>query len=523
MKQDRRDYLWIGALVVFAMVLRFLTNRNYGFHRDEFLYISQGQHLDWGYWSNPPGPGFFSWLTQWMIGDSIFAIRFFPGLVGGLTILLVCMMAREMGGGRFAQMLAGLSIMFSNAMPRVFLMYNPVPFDVFYWTLFAFLLVKYLSSEQRKYILWLGVTIGLGVLNKYSIVFLIIPASVALIFSAHRHLLRSKELYIAAVITTLIILPNLLWQWKYDFPVIGHMSELRSTQLVNVRIIDFLKDQLLFNSSVLLIWLAGLWYLFFTKNGRRFRPVGITFGGIILLLMVLKGKSYYTLGAYPMLLAAGACLWEQWTIGNKWLRIIPIIVTILVFRYTLPFSVPYLSLDRMVTFGKEMVDNGLDGMVRWEDGQVHELPQDYADMLGWKEMADLVVEAVHTLDDPSKCLIYCQNFGQAGAVAYYGGKQGIPMPVSFADAYLLWVPEQIDPSVQDFIYVNDEMGEDVQDLFRKITVIGQVDNPYAREEGTTVYLCQDPTASLKDFWSSRVVEVKTALGLPLNEKPLTAN
>ena len=514
----RRDRSWILLLFLISLLLRFLTNSNYGFHRDEFLYISQGQHPAWGFWSNPPGPAFFSWITQLFFGDSLFAIRFLPGLLGGCTVLMVCLIAKEMGGGRFAQILAGCSVIVSNSMPRVFLLYSPVPFDVFYWTLAAYLIVKYLHAEQHKYLLWLGVVIGAGMLNKYSMIFFVLAAIIALLTTSHRRLFRSRNFYQAVLISLVIISPNLIWQWQYGFPVIGHMELLQETQLVNVRITPFLKDQLLFNSSVLLIWLPGLFYLFLHPDGKKFVAIGTTFVMIIILLVLLRGKSYYTLGAYPMLFAAGAVAWEKWTIPLRWIRAFPILIALAIFGFTLPFSVPYLPLERMVHYGKRMVQYGLDGVVRWEDGLVHDLPQDYADMLGWEEMGDLVIKAVRALPDQTQVFIYCENFGQAGAVAYHGGNAGLPEPASFADAFVLWAPERIDPSISDFIYVNDQMGEDVQHLFNKITVIGAVENQYAREQGTTVWLCQEPRTPFNEFWEDRLQQVTAQLNLPVRSR-----
>ena len=511
--EDRnRDLIWIGILMVVAFLLRMLSNQKYGFHRDEFLYISQGQHLDWGFWSNPPGPAFFSWLTQATLGDSLWAIRFFPALLGVLTIGLVCLMARDMGGKRYAQLLAGICVIISSSMPRAFLMYNPVPFDIFYWTLLAFLLLRYIKRGQNQYLWYLGLTAGLGFINKYSILFFALPAIIALLTTKHRKVFQRRDFWIGVSLGMVIILPNIGWQWNNGFPVIGHMEELQQNQLTNVRPLDFIKDQLLFNASVLLVWLPGLWYLFASKKGTPYRLIGIIFIGIIALLLFLQGKSYYTLGAYPMMFAAGACMWEHWTTRRIWLRIVPLVVCPLIFFRLMPFSVPYLKLDKMIAFGQEAVEMGLDGVVRWEDGEIHPLPQDYADMLGWEELGDLVKEALSQLNESESYLIYCENFGQVGAVNYYGKNEGIKA-VSFADAFAYWVPEELTPDVQTFIYVNDELGDDVANLFENINEVGRVNNPYARERGTRVYLCQHPRSSFPEFWALRVRQVRTNLGM----------
>ncbi len=511
--QKVKDIHWLVGLSLFALILRLLTNRQYGFHRDEFLYIAQGKHLDWGFWSNPPGPGFFSALTQWTVGDSLFAIRLMPSLLGAITVLLAGLMARELGGKRFAQLLAGFSIIVSTAYPRVFFLYNPVPFDVFYWTLYAFLILRYLNSQQDKHLIFLGIAVGLGMLNKYSIVLFIVPLMLASLIPNYRAVWQKRKIYVAVGITLLIVLPNLIWQWYYGFPVFGHMAELSRNQLSNVSTRNFLLDQLLFNLSVLIIWLPGLYYAFFHRAARPYRIVAYTFLGTVLLVLLLKGKSYYTLGAYPMMLAAGACAWEIWTRQLRWLRIVIPLFCTGIFSITLPFSVPYLSLSKLVDYGRKAVNYGGDGILRWEDGQVHDLPQDFADMLGWEEMGDLVGKTYRSLSDQSDCFIYCQNFGQAGAVEYYGRTYGLPMVHSFADAYLLWTAKPIDRTYSNFIYVNDELGSDVADLFAEIQLMGEVTHRYARERGTKVYLCQEPKTPFQDFWNARVNEVRAARNL----------
>ena len=509
------DLRWIMVLSTVSLILRLCTNGKYGFHRDEFLYISQGQHLDWGFWSNPPGPGFFSWLTQSIIGDSLFAIRFVPALLGALTVCLTCLIAREMQGGRFAQLLAGTSIIISSAMPRVFLMYNPVPFEVFYWTLSAFLLLRYLNTKQGKYLIGIGITLGLGILNKYSMVFFAVPALIVLLLSKkHRSIIQSKHFWIAVFIAFTMILPNIYWQWNHNFPVFGHMNDLRQNQLNNVRLINFLLDQLLFNASILIIWLPGLWYLLKHEKGKSYGFIGWIFVLILVLIAGLKGKSYYTLGAFPMIFAAGACMWEYWTRHYTWPRIIPISISIFIFISLMPFSVPFLSLDKMVSFGKKVSAFGLDGILRWEDGQIHQLPQDYADMLGWQELALLADEAIDQIDDKTNYLVYGENYGQAGAINYYSSHLNGRKVVSFSDAFMLWAPTKIDTNIQHFIYVNNELGDDIRRLFSDIHLIGQVDDPYARTRSTSVFLCQKPRSSFAKFWDERVAQIKLQRNIP---------
>jgi len=151
---------------------------------------------------------------------------------------------------------------------------------------------------------------------------------------------------------------------------------------------------------------------------------------------------------------------------------------------------------------------GAEALLRWEDGRMHPLPQDFADMLGWSELGNIVVKACDTIADKSRIMIYCENYGQAGAVDQCGRCHNLPEVVSFSDSYLLWAPDSIPASINRFIYVNEELGGDVDSLFSRIDSLGSITNPYARELGTTVYLCRSPRADFSSFWKSRVKEVK---------------
>ena len=302
---------WIAWILAAKIILHFFTNGNYSYHRDELLYLALGNHPDFGHWSNGPLIGWISWFTQHVLGDSPFMIRFIPTLMGCGLIILAASMARDLGGGKWAQLLASLSILVSPMYLRASTMFQPVIFDVFLWTTFTFLLLRYLVTEDAKYIIYFGVVFGVSLLNKYTPVFYFLALLLALLATPHRALLWRKETGIAAACTFVIFLPNLLWQKAYNFPVVQHMEALSATQLANVKPLNFLLDQLLLNMPSLLLLIGGIYFLFSPK-GKSFRELGWLFLAVIGLFLLFKGKSYYSAGIYPVLLAAGAVIWEQW-------------------------------------------------------------------------------------------------------------------------------------------------------------------------------------------------------------------
>ncbi|MEZ5040072.1 MAG: glycosyltransferase family 39 protein [Saprospiraceae bacterium] len=509
MKNNSPPIYWrlILGLALLKLILHLSTNGNYSYHRDELLYIALGNHLDTGYWSNGPMIGWISWFIQHTIGNSPFAVRLIPSILGGGLVVLAALMAREMGGGKWAQAIAGLSIMVSPLYLRASSMFQPVIFDIFCWTIFTFLLLRFIQTQDKKYILWFGIAFGLGLLNKYSVGFYLLALLPALLFTPYRQLLWKKETGMAALAALLLFAPNIFWQYTYHFPVVNHMQALSASQLVNVNPVNFMLDQLLFNLPALFLLFGGLFFLF-SVAGKPYRLIGWLFVWVLILFLVLRGKSYYTAGIYPVLLAAGAVGWEKW--GKAiWIRIaIPSLMVLLILPL-LPMGLPILPLNKMVSYCHWLKEDlGLDAPMRWENGRVYDLPQDYADMNGWEELAQNVIAAYQSSTDPATTIIYAENYGQAGAIDLFGKRKGLPSCNSFADTYRLWVDGEASPTA--LIYVNDELGADVAALFEDIQQIGTVQSPYAREKGTMIFLCQKGRANVAYFWQQRVHEIQAS-------------
>lgn len=487
------------SLVAVKFLAQLLFLHRFGIHRDELLYIALGEHPAFGFWSNPPLIGWISGLVQTLLGESVAAIRLVPLLMGCALLLLTGLIARELGGGRWAQGLAALAVLVSPAYLRTSAMFMPVIIDILTWTLLTYYLLRYLNTEHYRYLLYFGITFGLGMLNKYSVGFLLIAMLPVLIFSSYRHLLWDRRTGWAALIALLIMLPNLLWQYAYGFPVVHHLEELSRNQLSNVSPLNFMLDQLLIHAPALPIWIMGLVWLW-QQRGRPFHLLFWLFVSVIAVFLVFSGKSYYTLGIYPLMMAAGGLWWEQ--LSRALLpKLIPVGFALILIGLLLPLSMPVLSLPKTVDYCQRQIERGLDGPMRWESGRVHPLPQDYADMLGWEEIVRLVVTAYEAAPDPERVMIYAENYGQAGAIDHFAPPGKLPPVVSFADTYRLWAPATT--QAHTLIYVNDELGEDVRDLFTDIRHIGEVSTPYAREQGTGVYLCQNPRSSFGDFWNER--------------------
>ena len=336
------------------------------------------------------------------------------------------------------------------------------------------------------------ISLALGWLSKYSIAFFAAGIFVGLLLTSYRRLFAFPHLYLAGLLALFIISPNLLWQYNHKWPVIHHMKELRETQLRFINPTDFLKDQVLMHLPCFFVWMGGLVWLLFYKSGKPYRLLAWVFLTVIVLLLAFSGKNYYSLGAYPMLFAAGGVWLQQITsVKRWWLRLAVVAVILLLFIPIIPLLLPVWKPDELASYYKK---TGLDrsGALKWEDLKEHPLPQDFADMISWRELGNKVSKVYASLPDSvkSKTLIYCRYYGLAGAVSYYG--KNLPQVTSDNASFLFWMPDKYD--IKDLLFVGKRIPgkEDaVFQQFEKYIVLDSVTMPMARERGVKIILYEN--------------------------------
>jgi Dolichyl-phosphate-mannose-protein mannosyltransferase len=500
----------IVLMALFSIIIHLVVRNNLEYHRDELLYFSLGMHPAAGYASVPPLTGWAAWLMKSTFGFSLFAVRLLPALLGGALIMLCAAIAKETGGSRYASFLAGLGLLISIFFMRTYGMFQPVPVEIFLWTLSLYVIIRYLNTNDDKFLLLFGIIAGISLLNKYLAAMLYIGLIAIIPFTPYREVLKKKMFWIGIGAGFLIFLPNFAWQIVRGFPVFHHMSQLYDTQLVHMDYKLFLTEQLLMPFAGSILTIAGLIFLLFGEKIKKFKFLGFLALFVIIGLMLMKGKSYYTLGIFPLLITVGAVSYDYW-LRRAWLRIVFPLLLVLLTLPVIPIGLPVFNAAWLVRYF-DVIENkyGLQQGRRFEDGSIHSLPQDYADMLGWEEMTSLANKAYQSVGDKKSAIIYCENYGEAGAITVIGKKYGLPQALSFNESFQYWLPEQFVPDIKYLIYINDEPGEDVRALFRKITLTGRVSNRDAREYGTGVYLCEDPAGSFNEFWYARLKELKLA-------------
>lgn len=478
-------------------------------HRDELLYFSLGTHPASGYASVPPMIGWLAFLLMKTIGSSTLAIKILPAIIGGIMVWLTPKIAKELGGGWFAQFLVAVGICIAPIFIRPFYLYQPVGFDIFFWTLLFYFTIRFLNTHQQKYLLYLGIVAGFAILNKHLVLLQLGSLVIAFLLSSERKVLTQKSFWIAIALCLIIASPNIIWQLSHGLSGIRHFNALNKYQLVHLNRFNFLKDQLLMPGIFSLLTCSGLLALLFFQKFGKYRLLGIAILLVISILFAVKGKAYYTAGVFPLALAAGA-VWCEGALKQWYLRVVLTGILIGLSIVLLPIGIPTETPENLaIHFKKFTTKYGLDGMLRHEDGKIHALPQDYADMIGWEELARITATAYKQVPDKSNVLIYCENYGQASAINILGKKYNLPEPVSFSDNYYYWAPKKIPATTDTFIYVNDELGEDVSKLFADIKLVGKISDPLAREYDTQVYLCQKPRTNFSEFWSKRVAELES--------------
>ncbi len=494
----------LAAFLIAKLLLHLYLNGQWSFHRDELLYLALGRNLDWGYASVPAGIGFWAWFGDSVLGGSVQAIRLISTLFGTATVLLTGLMAKEMlpkntrsetGNGRFAMVIVGLAGLTSGAFLRPCMLFMPVVFDIFYWTLLCWLFLKYINTEKSSWLLWFGLATGLGLLNKYTVFIFLFAMLPGILFSQSRRIFTEQKFYLAVGLALLFFSPNMVWQAEHKFPVFRHLGELAATQFAHVSLDSFFSDQLRFFLPALPVWLAGLWFLLLHKEAAAWRVFAWMYLTVLTVLLLFSAKSYYSLGAYPVLVAAGAAFLERMTLRRMvGLRYALPLFMLIVGALVLPAALPLFPPARESEFVKNVTKMpGLHGILRWEDGNYYALPQDFADMLGWEELAKNAGETWQNLPNKNTSAIFADSYGQAGAIEHFGKKYGVPKVLSFSDNYQYWLPDSLPTNFQTLIYVNGELGDDMPGFFQKIEKVWQLDMPFSRQHGDQIYLCQYPT------------------------------
>jgi hypothetical protein len=511
-KAQFTNYYWLVAslFMISKLMVHLLTNTRYELLRDEMLYFNMGEHLSWGYATVPPVTGLLAFLMKSLFGFSVFGIRLFQAVMGTVSLFFITLTVRDLGGGIKALVIAATTYLLCTGILLANTLFTPNAFEELIWLTATWMIFRLVRDNNPKLWLSLAVILGIGFLNKYSVVFFIAGFFIAFLIEGKFRLFLSKYFLAAIFIGLTIITPNILWQYEHAWPVKIHMSELKEGQLDLLGYSGFLVSLLAFSQGALLIWIAGLVLLFCLKPEKQYRYLGTASLAIILMFLIMKGKGYYLLGLLPFLFAFAGYAMERLMNGKfRWLMWSIFSLSVLFSLAALPSGVPLLSFekyDSYVQFTRRFIIHPL---MQWDNGEDHDFPQAYSDMTGWSELTGYVAKAYYSLaeEEREKCTIYCErSYGYAGAVYFYGKKYGLPPPVTFHESYTFWAPDSIPSGPMIYIFRNYK---NIEKLYSDIIEVGSVDDPYFREKGLKVYLCQSPLKDISGIYRERAREEKS--------------
>lgn len=492
-----KEFIIVILLLVTKLIIHLSTNTNYEVHRDALLYYSLGEHLSWGFASVPPLIAVIGKVSVGLFGNTAFALRFFPMIIGLLSIFIISDIIIQLGGRWKAILIAGLAFILSPAFLRSNTLFQPVSFNQFFWLFTMYLVIKMINKKKPQMWLWIFLVLGIAFLNKYSIVFFSFGLMLALLLSQHRWLIFSKYFLIGIFVAFLVVSPNLYWQFSHNWPVLHHMAELHKYQLVNVSYIGFLIDQFLMNFPGIVVWLTGLFVFLFAYKEKKFRFIVSVYLITLIILLINKGKSYYTLGLYPILFALGGFAIEKY--WHKWGISILSIFIILTGILMAPISLPVFSFEKMAQFTKPMAQF----TNRWEDGKTYAIPQDYADMTGWNQLAILADSCFNSLPvyKQNNTQIFAENYGAAGALYFYNNQSKVK-PISFSDSFVLWAPETFDSNA--LMMIDSDLDEGLCQYFDTCYIMAKVNDKYFRENGIRIMMYDGANQQFKDFYKEQL-------------------
>jgi hypothetical protein len=494
----------VAALALASVAIHWLTNlvTPFGVHRDELLYMAMGRHLHLWRMDFPPAIALIARAQHVLLGDSLFVIRFVPSLCGAALVVLGALIAREMGGGKYAQAIAGLAVLMNGMFLRAALLFQPVVLDQLCWTAALYALVRLCRDDDRRWWLALGAALGVGVLSKLIILVLGAAILAALLLTPMRRALATPWPWIAALLALFLGSPTIVGQIRLGFPILGQMGALQNAQLEHVSAAEWLTTIATLGPTML-VAVAGAIALLGHGAMRRFRAVGLACVIAFATIFALHGKPYYAGPVYPTLFAAGG-VWLGRVPGARvgaWLRAATAVLIVVYGIFpVLPLALPILSVRDTARVAAAI---GVTTPLRTNTGDQLTLPQDFADMLGWPEQAAAVAAVYHALpaEQQRDAVVLAGNYGEAGAIDLYGPRHGLPPAISTQGTYYLFGPGDRPGRVLITIGLDPE---NLAPLYDSVRVAGHVDTPDAvpEERHLTILVCTGPHQTLQALWPS---------------------
>jgi len=448
----------------------------YGWHRDELYYLASSRHLALGYVDYPPITPFLARLDQAIFPGSLPAVRLVTVLAGAAIIVVAALIARELGGNPLAQTLAALAVLISPMFVGANILFQTVSIDELVWAVACLLFVRLLRGADPRQWLLLGLVFGIGLETKYTVIGLGIGMLVGLLTTRSRWHLASPWPWLGFGIAIVLLVPNLVWQVGHHWDSVAYTIQHRGA--TDGPIAYVLQQLLLAGPQLLPIMAMGVWWLW---RDDRLKAAAVTIIAVEVFFFLVGGKAYYPAPIYPLAYAAG-CIWFVEAVRWRWIRRLAVAVAVAITLVLLPLGLPILP-------AKAMADSGI-----WK------ARKDFADMYGWRDLVQQVTTVYQQLPlaDRGSVMILASNYGEAGALDFYG--RGLPPVVSAHLTYYYWAPAHMAPST---VIVVGYSRQYLSTLFGDILQAGTITNSYGlhnEEYGKAIWVCRSPFQPLDHAW-----------------------
>lgn len=440
LREQQRAHWFISGFAATKLLLHLLTSSGYGYFRDELYYLACADRLAWGYVDHPPFSVAALAFFKAIFGDSLLALRFLPGLLGAATIVLVGLMVLRLGGRLWALVLALTATLFTPVFLALNHFYSMNSWEIFFWTLATWLLIELIEAPTNRRWAVLGLVLGLGLLNKISVLWWGAGLAVALVLTPLRAQLRTRGPWLCAALAGLIFAPHVLWQVGNGWPTREFIANATQNKMQASSPLDFLLGQLDMMTTSLLLWLVGLLFVLFHPAVARFRALAWIYLTVFAILAFAgASRSVYLAPAYTWLFAAGGVAFERLDAGRRrFLRPAFLIFLVALGLLVTPLALPILPIEKYLPLARAMGE----APSTEERHELGRLGQFFADMHGWPEIVGQVA-AVHAAlppEDKAVAAIFAPNYGVAGAVDHFGQRYGLPKAISGHNNYWLWGP-----------------------------------------------------------------------------------
>jgi len=507
LNSKRQSFLADGMLIVLLLALaNFLLhlyfNNRYGYFRDEFNYMACGDHLAWGYVDHPPLIPFLIKLSRLLLGDSLRSIRITPALATSAAVILTAITARELGGRRFAMVLSALAFI---AVP-IYLNDGSVMttncLEPLLWTGCIYFAILAIKREDPRYWLGFGIVAGIGLEEKYSIAVLGFCIVVGLLLTEQRRIFARKWIWLGGALAFLVFLPNFIWNVQNHWPFVELMNNIKADgrDVVLSPPVYFAQQVLIIHPVLAPVWIIGVFAFPFSARLKPYRFLGWCYLAAFTVFVVLQGKNYYLGPIYPVYLAAGAMVIESYIARSRQVWLKPVLVTLILAggAHLAPVVMPVLPVEKFISYMEKLPFK----VPRSEHSHMRAiLPQHFADQFGWEELVAEVNQAYMKLspEERAGCGIFAQDYGQAGAIDFFGRRYGLPPALSGHQTYFLWGPRGYSGNC---MIVLDDSPEVLERYFERVEYVGKSsDNPYALEREIPVFICHGAKfGSLADVW-----------------------